>query len=80
MDGHPQPVHRIRSRHRYTTTGTVDGSRITGPYIRLVRVTVASPTIGVGVLCSLGVTMGTTEFLINRLEPLNALNVLRLGT
>ena len=24
-------------------TGTVDGCRITGPYIRLVRVTVASP-------------------------------------
>jgi len=37
-------------------------------------------TIGVGVLRSLGVTMGTTEFLISRLEPLNVLNVLRLGT
>ena len=40
MDGHPQSVHRIRSYHdRYG-----DGSRITCTYIRLVRVTVASPT------------------------------------
>jgi hypothetical protein len=45
MDDHPQPIHWIWSCHRYTMTGTVDGSRITGLYIRLVQVTVASLTV-----------------------------------
>ena len=50
MNGHPQFVHQIRSRHRYTTTSTEDGSRITGPYIHLVQVTVTSPIQPVSVV------------------------------
>ena len=43
MDGHPRSVHLIRSYHRHIASGTVTGAVLRVPYVRLIRMTVASP-------------------------------------